>query len=164
LVDQPRDFGSALARALDVLSDDERAAHMAGACRDWARCFSWDRSAELMAGVVLHEMGRTTARSGRLRERRNATSDLAVLARFRLPEAGRHLRSLRTTDQVVADGDRVSALLSACDEFDAAQVLQRFGARDASLRLAERHELLSGPDALFPSDRADTMSKAAAPA
>ena len=39
-------------RALKELGDPDRRAAVASACRDWARQFSWDRSAALMAGLI----------------------------------------------------------------------------------------------------------------
>jgi glycosyltransferase involved in cell wall biosynthesis len=159
LVDRPRHLGQALSRALHQLADERRAAGWAAACQDWARRFSWDRSAELMAGVVQHEMVSTARRSAGHSERRHARSDAAVLARFRVSEGRHEGVSLRTTDQVVADGDRMSVLLNACDDFDAARVLQRFDALEASLSLVEHHELLSGPVSLALPENGDPVAE-----
>jgi glycosyltransferase involved in cell wall biosynthesis len=41
-----------VARALKELRDPVRRAAVAAACRDWARQFSWDRSAAQMAGLI----------------------------------------------------------------------------------------------------------------
>ncbi|WP_369131716.1 glycosyltransferase family 4 protein [Modestobacter sp. I12A-02662] len=146
LVEQPADLGSALVAAIGQLADSERARVMARACRDWAACFSWDRSADLLAGVVLQEMGRVAARR-RSRElnRRSARSDMAVVARVRDVDADVVPTALRVTDEVVGDGDLTSVVLTGCDEFDAPAVLDRIGARVLSLRLVDRRQLLAGP-------------------
>ncbi len=148
LVDDPRDLGSALITAMAHLADRRRAELTAAVCRDWASCFSWDRSADLLAGVVLEEMRHMAAiRQGQTPERRSARSDMAVLAGFRAPEFADVQAALRSTDEVVRHGDRTSVVLSGCDEFDAAAVLARIGAQDGFLRLADRRLLLAGPGA-----------------
>jgi hypothetical protein len=162
LVEQPADLGSALIAAIGQLSDSERARVMARACRDWAACFSWDRSADLLAGVVLQEMGRVAARR-RSRElnRRSARSDMAVVARFRGVDADVVPKALRVTDEVVGDGDLTSVVLTGCDEFDAPAVLDRIGARALSLRLVDRRQLLAGPTVSGPSlaDATDVVTR-----
>jgi glycosyltransferase involved in cell wall biosynthesis len=45
-------------RALKELADPARRAAVASACRDWARQFSWDRSAALMAGLIRAALAR----------------------------------------------------------------------------------------------------------
>ncbi|SDZ08558.1 Glycosyltransferase involved in cell wall bisynthesis [Geodermatophilus africanus] len=146
LVDRPADFGAALVAAIEQLADPERARTITSACRDWAACFSWDRSADLLASVVLSEMGRVTVRrSGRELDRRSARSDMAVLARFRRTSANAVRAAVRVTDEVVDEGDLTSVVLTGCDEFDAPAVLNRIGARGVSLRLVDRRLLLAGP-------------------
>ncbi|MGY1682942.1 glycosyltransferase family 4 protein [Geodermatophilus sp. SYSU D01176] len=148
LVDDPRDLGAALVSAVFHLADRNRAEAVAAVCRDWASCFSWDRSADLLAGVVLEEMRHMAAlRQGAIPERRSARSDMAVLAGFRTSGVADVRESLRSTDEVVRHGDRTSVVLSGCDEFDAAAVLARIGAQDEFLRLADRRLLLAGPSA-----------------
>jgi glycosyltransferase involved in cell wall biosynthesis len=148
LVDQPGDLGSALAAAVVHLSDPKEAAGMAAACRSWAACFSWDRSADLLAGVLVEEMRRTAGRgSGQGRDRRSARSDMAVLARFPTPDSTDVREALRATDEVVHEENRTSVVLSGCDEFDGAMVLRRMGVPDGSLQLADRRLLLAGPAA-----------------
>jgi glycosyltransferase involved in cell wall biosynthesis len=148
LVDQPRDLGPALVTAVDHLSDPSRAEEVATACRTWARCFTWDRSADLLAGVVLEEIRSTAARrQGHGSDRRSARSDMAVLVGFRHAEPTDVRTALRSTDEVVEDGDRTSVVLTGCDEFDAAVVLDRIGAREGHLRPVDRRLLLAGPAA-----------------
>ena len=140
------DFGHALADALDALADENRARVTAADCQAWARCFTWDRSAELLAGVILGQ-GRDD-RPGYVRaDRRYARGDISTVATF--PSAANNdlPSALRTTDEVVEEGGTTSLLLGGCDEFDAVAVLRRLGITDADLRLAERTDLLAGPAA-----------------
>ena len=149
LVDRPADFGDALADALDQLRDRATAEQIARDCRDWAACFSWQRSADLLAGVVLEEMRATAVREdGEQPVRRSARSDMAVLVDFPTPPSDRLRDVLRSTDEVVAKGDRTAVVLSGCDEFDVAGVLDRIGVVDGSIRPVDRRLLLAGPAAL----------------
>lgn len=156
LVADPRDLGATMVTAITHLADRKQAEATAAVCRDWASCFNWDRSADLLAGVVLEEMRHMAAvREGQTPERRSARSDMAVLVGFRTPESADVREALRSTDEVVRQGDRTSVVLSGCDEFDAATVLTRIGAQDGSLRLADRRLLLAGPGAPPPLDVLD---------
>ena len=153
LVDRPGNFGSTLVAAITQLRDRTWAGEMAAVCREWAACFTWDRSADLLAGVLLEEMHVTAARRQGLEpNRRSARSDMAVLVGFRTPEAPDVREALRSTDEVVDQGGLTSVVLSGCDEFDAMAVLQRIGVQDGSLQLADRRLLLAGPAALPASD------------
>ena len=145
LVDRPEQFAPTLVSVLAELADEERAREVAEACQAWARCFTWDRTADLLAGVLLAE---TRAPSvNRRAERRIARADIATLATFATPE-GDELRSrLRATDQISRHGADTVLLLNGCDEFDAATLLRRLGIVDAEIRLADRHDLLAGPSA-----------------
>ncbi|MGY1779814.1 glycosyltransferase family 4 protein [Geodermatophilus sp. SYSU D01036] len=151
LVDDPDDFGTALVATLRLLADPLAAERTAAACRAWAGCFTWDRSADLLAGVVLEEMHAAEARRrGLRRERRSARSDMAVLAGFRTPPAfgaAGAQEALRATDEVVDEDGRTSVVLVGCDEFDAPHVLARMGAQDVHLRHVDRRILLAGPAA-----------------
>ena len=147
LIEEPQKLGAAMISALEYLGDRKRAAKMAAACRDWAGCFSWDRSADLLAGVVLEEVRHMAAiEEGQAFERRSARSDMAVLAGFPTPDVDLR-RKLRSTDEVLRRGDRTAVVLSGCDEFDAAGVLARIGVRDSHLQLVDRRLLLAGPAA-----------------
>jgi glycosyltransferase involved in cell wall biosynthesis len=110
-------------------------------------CFSWDRSAELLAGVLLKQAAKVTARHVGSTERRYARSDIGTLARFPSPKGVDFRAVLRSTDEIVEHGETTSMLLSGCDEFDAAAVLQRVGVLGAELRLIGRRDLLAGPTA-----------------
>jgi glycosyltransferase involved in cell wall biosynthesis len=155
LAKRPHDFGAALITALDELTDAEPTREIAAACQQWARCFSWDRSAELLAGVLLDQVRECATRHGGYAQRRYARSDMSTVARFRSPQ-GVDLRALlRSTDEIVDNGETTSLLLNGCDEFDASIVMRRLGVDDAELRLAGPHDLLTGPGAITPaSDRA----------
>lgn len=154
LVGPRQDFGQVLADVLTELSDGSRARAVAANCQTWARCFSWDRSAALLAGVVLSELAAGADRS----ERRYARGDISTVATFpsgRAAPPGRpehgdaDLRAgLRPTDEITEQGGTTALLLGGCDEFDAVAVLRRLGIPDADVRLAEREDLLAGPGAV----------------
>ncbi len=147
LVDEPRDLGAALTGALRHLSDPVRADEIADTCRAWAGCFSWDRSADLLAGVVCAEIARMTAvTDDRPVEHRQARSDMAVLAVLprRAPELPARLRA---TDEVVESGDRTAVVLNGCDETAGASVMARLGLRPLSLQLMDNRLILAGPTA-----------------
>lgn len=175
LVDGVDDLAAALPRVLRELADPVRGREVAQDCRAWAECFSWDRSAELMAGVVVSEI-QAFRRPGsedthlppadrsalhRAATRRQARSDMTVLARFRHPDPAAAAAALRLTDECAVRGHEVTALLRGCDEVDALAVLARIGAQDPRVRLASRHELLGGP-ALVESRAARATSRGAA--
>jgi hypothetical protein len=145
LVDRSEQFAPTLVAVLAELADEERAREVAEACQTWARCFSWDRTADLLAGVLLAEVRAPS--TNRRAERRTARADIATLARFATP-AGYELRPrLRATDQISQHGADTVLLLNGCDEFDAASLLRRLGVVAAEIRLADRHDLLAGPSA-----------------
>jgi glycosyltransferase involved in cell wall biosynthesis len=130
-------MGAGITEVLRELADDDRAVAWETACREWAGAFTWERSADLLAGALLADA-------------RPARSDLATVARFRRPaglDARALTEALRSTDQVHVDGDDVAVLLTGCDETDAAAVLARLGVTGAELRLAEKRDLLAGPGA-----------------
>jgi glycosyltransferase involved in cell wall biosynthesis len=154
LVDRAPDFGAALVAAVDRLRDRSWAAAMASACREWAACLSWERSADLLAGVVLEEMRASAAREeGRTGNRLSGRSDMAVLLTFATPAAGDLSQSLRATDEMVSQGGLTSVVLSGCDEFDAAAVLDRIGVDGASMGPVDRRLLLAGPASLLASEQ-----------
>jgi glycosyltransferase involved in cell wall biosynthesis len=159
LVDGVEDMAATLPRIVAELTDPVRASELSEACRRWASCFTWDRSAELLAGVVLSEV-RAFARSGsedtlrppadrsilqRAVTRRRARSDMTSLARFTHPQPQHAAAALRLTDEVEVRGNEVTTLLRGCDEVDAFALLGRLGAQDPRVRLATRQELLGGP-------------------
>jgi glycosyltransferase involved in cell wall biosynthesis len=162
LVDRTAQFRDALVAALRELAEEDRAREIVADCQAWARCFSWDRSAELLAGVVLEEAGRTARTRTDARERRSARPDIASVATFPPRGAMDWLGRLRATDQVMIGDDQVTLLLNGCDDFDATAVLHRHGVLDASTRLATREDLLAGPGGT-PHGRAGLDRTAAGP-
>ena len=152
LVGAVTDYGEALAGMLVELSDDVRAGAYARACQAWASRFSWDRSAELLAGVVVSEArrghDRSPANARRGADRRFARSDIGATAAFagRAPAGLR--AGLRATDEIVEVDGGVAVLLGGCDEADAAGVLRRLGVGAATIRLARAEDFLAGPGAL----------------
>lgn len=141
LVGPGDDLAAALVRAVTELSDDDHATWMGAQCRAWARCFDWDRSATLLAGVLLKEIEVRTAGGAR----RTARSDIAVVARFVHNDPAAVVAGLRRTDEVAVHGNEVTALLHGCDEVGALTALYRIGVAEADVRLATRHEILAGP-------------------
>jgi glycosyltransferase involved in cell wall biosynthesis len=138
LVHEVRDFAVAAAGALQELASDDRAREVTAACQAWADCFTWDRSAELLAGVVLAAADADTVL-------RTARSDIGVVADFVAPADWPGIASLRPTDQADVRDGRVRLLLTGCDEIDAATTLRRLGVDDAEVRLADRYDMLIGP-------------------
>jgi glycosyltransferase involved in cell wall biosynthesis len=138
LVHQVPDFAIAAIAALQELASDDRAREVTEACQAWAACFTWDRSAELLAGVVLAAQDDGTAF-------RSARNDIGVVAEFAPPADWQGIRDLRPTDQAAVQDGRVRLLLTGCDEIDATTTLRRLGIDDADVRLADRYDLLVGP-------------------
>jgi glycosyltransferase involved in cell wall biosynthesis len=146
LVDEVGQFGTAAVIALRELADEDRAREVTEACQAWARCFTWDRSAGLLAGVLLAS-GEPEIGPGD----RSARSDMGIIAEFEPPRdfAGMlAYAALRPTDQIEIRDGRVGLLLTGCDEVDAAAALRRLGVSDAEIRLADRYDLLVGPTRL----------------
>jgi glycosyltransferase involved in cell wall biosynthesis len=149
LVGSAARFGDALIGALAELADDDRARELTVACQAWARAFGWDRSAELLAGVLL-------AATPAAIDARAARSDIGVVADVRRPRGWTPGGwSLRPTDQVTVRDDRITLLLTGCDEVDAGEVLRRLGLDGAHVRLADRFDLLVGPAGLPDGVRAE---------
>ncbi|SDF52793.1 Glycosyltransferase involved in cell wall bisynthesis [Blastococcus aurantiacus] len=147
LVDEPRQLGAALTDALRCLADPVRADQIAETCRTWAGCFSWDRSADLLAGVVRAEIARMAAvTDGRPVQSRTARSDIAVLAV--VPRRAPELRArLRATDEVIHSEDRTAVVLNGCDETTGVAVMTRLGERPISVQLMDNRLILAGPTA-----------------
>ncbi|MEX5634451.1 glycosyltransferase family 4 protein [Parafrankia sp. FMc2] len=58
LVDEPARLGDTIAGALAQLADTRQAMTIRGAARAWAGGFSWDTSADLLAGIIASELDR----------------------------------------------------------------------------------------------------------
>ncbi|WP_217712341.1 glycosyltransferase family 4 protein [Streptomyces sp. NA02950] len=136
----PAAFAAALVAALTKLADPDRAAAVAQECQRWARRFTWDRSAELLAASVL------AARCDSSRERRTARSDMTTLAWFTHDDPPAVLARLRLTDEVAVVGTRMAVILRGCDDLAALALLEELGAFAVQVRTAGRHEVLAGPD------------------
>jgi glycosyltransferase involved in cell wall biosynthesis len=148
LVDRVDDLGQALATTLASLADEDYANEVAARCQAWARCFTWERSAELLAGVVIDQVGKAADQRRGVRQRRYARSDITTLARHSGIPAAAVGERLRATDEICHVDGLTSILLGGCDEVDAIGVLERLGMADAELRLADRYDLLAGPQGL----------------
>ena len=148
LIEDPGGYGHALADALSQLADEEAAKRMAERCQAWARCFTWERSAALLAGVVTCEMEADRARCGGVTERRVARPDITTVVHCAGTSVPISEGQLRATDQALTADARTSLLLSGCDDFDAAAVVHRLGIAAAEIKLADRYDLLVGPQRL----------------
>lgn len=140
IVPTARALAPALVEAITELADDRTAARVSDHCRAWASGFTWERSAELMAGVLAGEIDRLAAPR---RDRRTARADITTAVRFRVPRDVPPPRG-RLTDQVRLDGEQGTALLHGCDEVDAEAVLARWGVEPVSIELAHDEQLLTG--------------------
>jgi glycosyltransferase involved in cell wall biosynthesis len=118
--------------ALRTLADPATAAGVAASCRVWAGSFSWQESADRLAGVALAEQATRQRLLRGLAEQR--ISDTGCVVRLEgLVEADvtRLRRVLRRTDviRVCPQERRARILLYGCDERSATQVIERAGIR-----------------------------------
>jgi glycosyltransferase involved in cell wall biosynthesis len=144
LVPAGRGLETALMNALATVADPAAGCTFARQCQRWAGRFSWDASAERLAGVLVTEVTRRNMGSP---SRRQAI-DLATVASWppgdAAPAAARLRQALRVTDAVSCDQDGLRVLLTGCDELGAATALRRAGAPPAKLRLATSRQVLCG--------------------
>ncbi|MGD0704615.1 MAG: glycosyltransferase family 4 protein [Trebonia sp.] len=145
LVRHGQNLASALTDALAELSEPGRRAQIGAAAKAWAGAFSWDSSADRLAGVLLAEMKHRQLGGP---ERRQAV-DLATVACWPAELAAEIMPALkgglRSTDTVVSDAAGVRALLAGCDEIGAVRALSRVGVLLPELRLATRASVLALP-------------------
>ncbi len=153
LVDNPGDIGRTMAQVIAMLSRPGSFTDIAADCREWARCFTWERSTRLLTGVLLEE-GKLRRNGG---DPRACHSDLSTLVRFELPHGASLASILRPTDEVaLSDDGRVAILMKGRDEFEAFAAAQSIGVANPELRHAGRNTLLAGPESLFvPVDAID---------
>jgi glycosyltransferase involved in cell wall biosynthesis len=143
LVQPGQSLATALIDALDELSDPRSQHLIANQARAWAAGFSWDTSAERLAGVLLAEIRhRELGSPGRRR-----TVDLATEAWWPPDTTGELLpllrNTLRITDVVSSDGEGLKVLLIGCGEAEAAKALQRVPIPPTRLRLATSVRVMS---------------------
>jgi glycosyltransferase involved in cell wall biosynthesis len=144
LVQPGQGLASALIKSLDELGNPVRQRIIGTEARAWAARFSWDSSAERLAGVLLAEIRHTELGCP---SRRRAV-DLATVASWP-PDPGGDLvhllhKALRVTDVITSDDDGLKALLIGCDELGAAKALERVPVPPTTLRLATTTRILSG--------------------
>jgi len=147
LVDSAKDLEGALTKRLSELSNATVRSAYARACQEWARCFTWDRSALLLAGVLAEETQAALSR-GRF-TRKAASRDISTVARFDLPAGADMSTILRATDEVAQDGATMVAVFKGCDEFEVSAALETLGVYDAVLWPATSSDLLAGPPSGF---------------
>lgn len=147
LVDTPESFAGALLRALADLADPLRSTVMSEECLAWADCFTWERSAELLAGTLVAEMQRLrhTTLGRRDGTRVRARADSATAAWFAHPDPAVLAARLRVTDEICSAGTAAAAVLRGGDDLAAVALLDGLGAVDIRVRPAARHEVLAGP-------------------
>lgn len=142
LVPADRDLTIPLEHALSELSDPARREAIAEQARRWAGRFTWDATAERMAGVLLSEIGRARLRTGSRRQ----ASDLSTVAWWPPEDAdaveGPVRQGLRVTDVLRRDEDGVRVLFTGCDEMTAARALERVPVPPAKLYLASTVQVL----------------------
>ncbi|MGA8790136.1 MAG: glycosyltransferase family 4 protein [Paenarthrobacter sp.] len=153
LVDTPQEFGVALVEALAAMSEPDAALDVSVDCREWARCFTWDRSTRLLTGALLEE--EKIRRDGG--DPRSCHSDLSTLVRFEQPVDADLQSILHRTDEVaVTEDGHLAVLMKGRDEFEAFAAMQRIGVSSAEVRSAGRTALLAGPGSAFtPADALD---------
>lgn len=125
-------LSAGLAAALGELADGDVADRMADDCRRWAGTFTWDDSADRLAGVVLSEQSRRELAAGGRPDRRTSDSTCVVrLSGCSEQDVQRLALVLRRTDVITArpgdSGLDVDLLLYGCDEAIARTVLARAG-------------------------------------
>jgi glycosyltransferase involved in cell wall biosynthesis len=136
------DLAAGLARALTHLSDASARTEVAASCRAWAATFSWDRSAERLARVLVAEMARCA--TGR-HERRSSVDLSTVVEVENRPGIDQRLaQHLRVTDEWRVGATHWHVLLNGCDEVDAVRALGRAGLVAVRPRLASQQQVLSG--------------------
>ncbi|TNM64222.1 glycosyltransferase family 4 protein [Streptomyces sp. NP160] len=131
-------LATAVDRALAELADPDTAQRLRSGARDWARRFTWRRTADGVLAALVSEHERTSRSWGR--PERRAANDVAVvveLPRDVLPEGWRPEAVSRRGDRWLVQDDRVRALLPGADEVDALGLLSRLDvdAHDPSISL-----------------------------
>jgi len=145
LAAQPENFSQALIDALDQLTNDVAAEPLAEQCQAWARCFSWERSADLLAAVVSYQIGAGRTQRRHVKKRHVARPGIGTVIHCINSPLDALQGQLRVTDQVRKVDGVLSLLLHGCDEFDTVRVLNRLDISPYEIRLADRFDLLVGP-------------------
>ncbi|MEP7105551.1 MAG: glycosyltransferase family 4 protein [Chloroflexota bacterium] len=144
LMDEPRDLPSALNVRLRQLTYPDEAVLVADRCRPWASRFTWDRSAQRMAGLVagavpIVQPSRRVLPDG-------VSSDVATVVV--LEDAGGLERlhpSLLPSDLWEIDGSTLRVLLQGQDQTTAIAALENLGLSGrATVRVASTSDLLLG--------------------
>jgi glycosyltransferase involved in cell wall biosynthesis len=144
LLDDPAELATALDARLRQLADHRVASHVAVRCRQWAAHFTWDRSAERMADVVL-SAGPVPA-EGRRALPHGRTSDVATVVVLENAGGLERLRPrLLPSDFWEIRGNTLRVLLQGHDETTAIAALEDLGLSGrAQVRVARTADLLLG--------------------
>jgi glycosyltransferase involved in cell wall biosynthesis len=148
LVDSAKGLGPALIDRLADLAGPQQRARISAACQEWARCFTWERSASLLAGVIGDE-GQRTGDKQDTGLHDGMRSDMATIARFGLPDEADLSSILNGTDEMAWSRGTVVAILKGRDEFQARAAMRRLGVQWGEVWSATRTEILGGPEMIF---------------
>ncbi len=121
LVPEGTSLATGVIKALQQLTDPAAAFAYRQSCRAWAACFSWQKSAELLAALLTSER-RRLERGGKDRRRRDDTAAVLTSTAGTLP-AGEP--TFRGTDLMHCHDGGWGALLYGCDDAGAALALSR---------------------------------------
>jgi len=144
LLDDPAELASALDARLRQLADHRVASQVATRCRQWAAHFTWDRSAERMADVVLSAGAPPAQRSLALPH--GPASDVATVVVLENAGGLDGLRpALLPSDFWEIKGGTLRVLLQGQDEATAIAALEDLGLSGrAQVRVARTADLLLG--------------------
>lgn len=154
LVDTESQLADAIGAALSCLTRPAERERFAASCRAWAARFTWARSAERAADVVLASAG------GR---HRRSTSDVATVLRLQIGDDPGPVRHWLGPPNVWRlDGSTLHILLPGQDALAAMASLEELGfAGRAEARVARVADLLLGPESWSDVPRtADQLAQA----
>jgi glycosyltransferase involved in cell wall biosynthesis len=146
LVEDLNSMTSALDTALKTLSDEAERARFELRCRRWAAQFSWDRTAQRMAHLVLVSRQESPALIARHRPR--DISDAATVVVLQATAGlDRLYEKLTPSDLWRVEGTTLRILLQGHDTTSAVSLLEQLGlSGSARVRVARNSDLLFGLD------------------
>jgi hypothetical protein len=147
LLDDPQELPEALELRLRQLADRREAAPVAARCRDWAAHFTWERSAERMADLIVN--GRPLAAPGDQVPRRSAHTRASDVATVVVLQSAGGLEALHhrllPSDLWQIEGSTLRVLLQGQDQMTAISTLENLGLSGrAQVRVARTSDLLLG--------------------
>jgi hypothetical protein len=144
LLDDPQELPAALETRLSQLCDPLEMSRIATYCRQWASRFTWERSAQRMADLVLG--ARPAARSDRRPLPSGRSSDVATVV---ILESTGELDGIGArlipSDLWKIEGRTLRILLQGQDQITAISILEELGLSGrAHVRVARTADLLLG--------------------